>query len=168
MDLGHDRNIAESVTILALAFRAGLASRDGDQITVEPADLESDRHRGFDLILRRNNRWLLVDVTSSRRYKGGKVQRAVGHAKRGGRWVYILKVDWLAATETALDPCFDRVYSRLIDGEPIALEEACPKHGNKCTIARKLFEFGGRVNQTLVNSPTEAKNFSMEVIRPPF
>ncbi|MDP1710351.1 MAG: hypothetical protein Q8L46_00190 [candidate division WWE3 bacterium] len=176
----HPRNIAESVSILALAFRAGLASNAGTDFTVEPAVVEADLRRGFDLIIRKNGRLLFVDVTSSRRFKGSKISRAVGFAKRGGRWVFILKVDWNSAVfdvvgiGTDRERCFNASFDRLKDGKPAAFVEACSFHGNSCKFAEKLFEFGAQINRELFSSrhkdgrPSQAVEFVMEVPNPPF
>lgn len=177
----HPRNIAESVSILALAFRAGLASNAGTSFTVEPAVVESDFRRGFDLIIRKNGWLLFVDVTSSRRFKGSKIGRAVGFAKRGGRWVFILKVDWQSAVYDVAgigkpdrEKCFNASFGRLKDGKPAALVEACSIHGNSCEFAKKLFEFGAQMNRELSSSrhkdgrPSQAVEFTMEVPNPPF
>lgn len=169
----HERNITEQAVILALAYRAGLASRNETKFTVEPATLEDDIRHGFDLILRRNFRRLHMDATASRRFKGRKITRTVDFAKNGGLWVYILQADWHAAAfDIAIDPCFQGAWNTYIagnDGKQIALSQACPQHGNSCAFARKLFDFSSQINNNLANSSTrDAKHFAMEVYEPPF
>ena len=169
----HIRNITESAVILALAFRAGLASQDGTKFTVEPSTPEDDYYNGFDLILRRNRRKLHIDATSSRRFKGGKITRAVDFAKSGGLWVYILRANWSdAAFDICIDPCFNNAWDRYVrgkDGQEVAFSRACPEHGNRCEFAAKLYEFSSRMNSTLASSSTrDAKHFAMEVNEPPF
>lgn len=164
------RNCVERAIILALAFRAGLASRKGNIFTVEPATLRSDHRSGFDLVLRQNRRQLYVDVTSSRQFKGKKIARTVKKAKRGGQWVFILKADWeSAAFDICLDPCFDDAFEHaVVDGRPISIKEVCPKHGNECELAKKLFRCGMEINNALAFASTSARNFAMEVSEPPF
>jgi len=146
-----------------------LASQNGTEFTVKPATLENDQYNGFDLTIRCNRRRLGIDVTSSHRYKGRKISRSVKHAKRTRFWVYILKADWhTAAFDIAIDPCFRDSFAQLIDGEESALKEACPKHGNSCEFARKLYEFGSLINRTLATSKTQARDFAMNVPEPPF
>ncbi|HEB14058.1 MAG TPA: hypothetical protein ENI09_01470 [candidate division WWE3 bacterium] len=169
----HDRNNTESAVILALAYRAGLASQNGIKFTVEPATLEDDSHNGFDLILRRNGRKFYIDATASRKFKGRKITRTVGFAKSGGLWVYILQADWSAASfDICANPCFDGAWPAYVegkDGQEIAFSRACPKHGNKCEFAKNLYEFSSRINNSLANSSArDAKHFLMEVNEPPF
>ena len=164
----HDRNLVERAVILALAFRAGLAS-NGNIFTVEPATLRDDHRGGFDLILRRNRHKLYVDVTSSRRFKGKKIDRAVEKAKNGGHWVFILRADWTsAAFDVCLDPCFDAAFEHaVVDGRPITIKEICPKHGNECGLAKRLFRFGKEINNALAFASTSARKFAMEVSEEP-
>ncbi len=169
----HDRNNTESAVILALAYRAGLASQDGIKFTVEPATLEDDSHNGFDLILRRNGRKFHIDATASRRFKGKKITRTVGFAKSGGLWVFILQADWSDATfDVCASPCFNDAWKGHVegkDGQEIAFSQACLKHGNSCEFAEKLYEFSSQINYNLANSSTrDAKHFTMEVNEPPF
>ncbi|GEM_PF-5516846 len=177
----HERNLTEKAIILALAFRAGLASREGDSFAVEPATWESDRFRGFDFFLRRNQRFLRVDATSSSMFKGQKIARTVRFAKVKKRpWVYILRGDWdtvafdVAGTGTNREKCFEASARRIQDGKSLAFAEACPIHGNDCEFARILFEFGSKLNRTLASSrrkdgrPSQAAEFAMEVLKPPF
>jgi len=177
----HERNITEKAIILALAFRAGLAGREGDSFSVEPATLDSDLHRGFDFFIRRNNHWLRVDGTASRRFKGQKIARTVKFAKVKKRpWVYILRGDWqtaafdVAGIGTAREKCFTASYLRVQDGRPLAFTEACPIHGNDCEFARRLFKFGSQLSRILASarrkdgSPSQAVEFAMEVTKPPF
>lgn len=178
----HERNLTEKAIILALAFRAGLASREDHRFAVEPATLESDHGSGFDFLLWRNNHCLRVDGTSSRRFRREKISRTVRFAKERGRpWVYVLKGDWdTAAFEVAgvgnpnHEKCFNASLARLEDGKPVAFVEACPIHGNSCGFARKLFEFGSQLNRALASSrrrngrPSQAAEFAMEVSHPPF
>lgn len=172
-DKVHDRNATERAVIMALAFLAGIASRNGTKFTVEPATLEDDLHNGFDLILRRNRRKLRIDATASRRLKGIKITRAVDFAKSRGLWVYILKADWSDAVfDICIDPCFNDAWDHYVkgkDGQEIAFSRACPEHGNRCKFAAKLYEFSSRINRTLANSSArDAKHFAMEVSEPPF
>lgn len=176
----HERNVTEKVIILALAFRAGLASREGVSFAVEPATLESDLHRGFDFFIRRNNHQLRVDGTSSLRFTGEKIARAVKFAKKKHPWVYVLKGDWqtaifdVAGFGTAREKCFEASYLRIQDGRPLAFVEACPIHGNDCEFAHRLFEFGSQLSRTLASArrkdgrPSQAAEFAMEVTKPPF
>lgn len=170
----HDRNLTEQAVILALAYRAGLASRDGESFAVEPASLQSDRYRGFDLIIRRNTRWLLVDITSSRRFRGSKINRSAKFGKGGRAWVYVLKADWQsAAFDVTLDSCFQGAFGQLKDGQPIALAKACPIHGNSCGLARKLWDFSESLSRSMENCPNPRvretlKPFLMKTDRPPF
>ncbi|OGC38158.1 hypothetical protein A2V54_03155 [candidate division WWE3 bacterium RBG_19FT_COMBO_53_11] len=178
--MAHERNLTEKAIILALAFRAGLASREGNSFAVEPATLESDLFRGFDFFLRRNKRFLRVDGTSSRRFKGQKIARTVKFARNRRSFVFILKGDWQTAafdvtgTGKAHEECFNSSYSRIQDGKTIAFEEACPKHGNRCELARQLFRFSEVLNRQFANHrrkdgrPGEAAEFNMTVTKPPF
>jgi len=179
----HERNITEKAIILALAFRAGLASREGDSFSVEPATLESDLRRGFDLFVRRNNRFLRVDCTSSWKFKGQKIARTVKFSKRRGSrgsFVFILKGGWQDAAfdvtgiGKAHEQCFNASYLRVRDVKPSAFTEACPIHGNRCELARQLFGFSEMLNRQFANhrrkdrSPGEAAYFVMNVPNPPF
>ena len=177
----HERNITEKAIILALTFRAGLASREDISFAIEPATLESDLHRGFDFFIRRNSHWLRVDGTASRRFKGRKITRTVKFAKAKKRpWVYILRGDWqtaafdVAGIGTDREKCFTASYSRIHDGRPSAFTEACPIHGNDCEFARRLFKFGSQLSRILASShrkdgrPSQATEFAMEVTKPPF
>jgi len=185
--VAHERNLTEKAIMLALTFWAGLASREGDSFAVEPATLESDLHRGFDLFLRRNQRFLRVDATSSWMHKGQKIARTVKFSKkfskkRGSRgaFVFILKGDWQAAAfdvtgiGKAHEQCFNASYLRIRDGRPSAFTEACPTHGNRCELARQLFRFGEVLNRQFAEhrrkdgSPGEAVDFVMNVPNPPF
>ncbi|MEX0888101.1 MAG: hypothetical protein WDZ67_01875 [Patescibacteria group bacterium] len=174
--MAHERNATEKAIILALAFRAGLASTEGDEFLVEPATLDLDRHSGFDLILYRIRsgfrKWLLVDATSSRREMGKKIARSISK-KRALR--YILKGDWQTAVfDIAIDSCFQKALDRLSDGKPMAFREACPDHGNQCRLAHRLFEFSEILNRQLAShrrkdgSPGDATRFVMNVPKPPF
>ena len=169
----HERNVTEQAVILALAYRAGLASQNGIKFTVEPATVEDDVKHGFDLILRRNSRRLHIDATASQRFKGRKISRTVDFATNGGLWVYILRADWHAAAfDIGINPCFLDAWSRYIegkDGKRISFSQACPKHGNDCAFAKKLFDFSSQINSNLAHSATrDAKHFVMEVEEPPF
>ena len=165
----HERNVTEQAVILALAFRAGLASHNGPDFAVEPATLKNDQYNGFDLIIHRGRNRLFVDATSSYRYKGRKISRSVKYAKRTRFWIYVLKADWQTAVfDIGIDPCFRRSWGQLKDGEKAALQEACPKHGNSCRFARKLYEFSTLINRTLASSTTQARDFAMNVPEPPF
>jgi len=168
----HVRNVTESSVILALAYRAGLASQNGIKFTVEPATLADDSGRGFDLIIRRNGRKLFVDTTASQRFKGRKITRSVNFAGRGGLWVYILKAEWAdAAFDIAINPCFDGAWNSYVegkDGQEITFVQACPKHGNGCDFAERLYDFGSRINLNFANSNTDARYFTMEINKPPF
>jgi len=167
-----ERNLAESATLFALAYRAGLANLEGKaSFFIQPADLEMDLKGGVDFRIRRNNNFLRVDATDSRRQKPTKIRRTVEFAKGGGRWVYILKVDWMEASSIAIDPCFTRAYDQFIhgrDGQFIAIDRACPIHGNECVLARKLWNFGESINRTLASSKTQAHDFVIPVSKPPF
>ncbi len=167
-----ERNLAETATIFALAYRAGLANLEGKtKFFVQPSDLETDLAEGTDLKIRRNGFFLRVDVTDSRRQKPAKILRTVEFAKSGGRWVYVLKVDWTEASTVVIDPCFTRAYDQLIhkrDGQFIAINQACPTHGNNCALARKLWDFAERINNTLASSKTQAHDFAIPVSKPPF
>jgi len=166
-----DRNLAEQATIFALAYRAGLANREGGRFGVVPADMALDQNRGTDLLLFRNSWCLRVDVTDSHAFTPSKIRRAVKFAKRGQRWVFILRVDWMEASAIAIDPCFTRAYGEFVqnkDGHRLALEQACPEHGNECALARKLFQFGQAINYKLVSSLTQAHDFAIPVSKPPF
>jgi len=158
----HERNLAEKAAIFALAFRAGLAK--GQNFSVEPAILDTDRHSGTDLFLHHNGSFLRIDLTDSRKFTGPKITRAVRFAHHGGRWVYVLKVDWLSAVGVVTDKCFNPAYDLLIkDGQRLALEQACPDHGNTCGLAGKLFQLSCELNVLLAASETEAHLFAIEV-----
>jgi hypothetical protein len=162
---------AEIAAILALAFCAGQVNIvDGGKFAVEPAREYSDLYSGFDLVIHKgNHRPLLVDVTTSKRSMKKKIARAVEYAGSGGHWVYILKVDWQDAWDVFIHPCFERAFGQLRDGKPVALEQACPQHGNSCGLAERLLEFGRRINRTLADDrDTEAHEFAMEIPDPPF
>ncbi|NIT03798.1 hypothetical protein GTO10_02600 [Candidatus Saccharibacteria bacterium] len=167
----HTRDsAAEPAAILALAFRAGLANKaNGNKFAVEPAGEYSDLHRGFDLVIHKGNRRLLVDVTTSKRSMGKKIARTVEYAGNGGHWVYILKVEWQDAWDVFIHPCFGGAFGQLRDGKPSSLEQACPEHGNKCELAPRLLDFSWRINRVLADDrETEAHEFAMEVPDPPF
>ncbi|OGC62400.1 hypothetical protein A2890_01340 [candidate division WWE3 bacterium RIFCSPLOWO2_01_FULL_53_14] len=165
-----ERNLAEQATLLALAFRAGRANREeGDRFFVQPADVGLDLGIGTDLFLFRNRRFLRVDVTDSREQKPLKIRRTVKKAREGKGWVYILKVEWNEAAFITTDPCFTKAYDQSIrDGQMLAIERACPNHGNECNLARKLWSFGNSINYALVSSSTQARFFAIPVSRPPF
>lgn len=166
----NERNAAEQATIFALAFRAGLANREeGDRFFVQPADIGLDRGIGTDLFLFRGRQFLRVDVTESREQKLRKIKRTVEKVRRGRGWVYILKVEWNEAAFIVTDQCFMRAYDQLIrDGQMLALKQACPDHGNDCDLARKLWSFGNSINYTLRSSSTQARFFTIPVLKSPF
>lgn len=168
-----ERNLAEQATIFALAHRAGVANREGGRFFIQPADVEIDLEVGTDLFLVRGRYFLRVDVTDSRKQKPVKILRTVEKAKkkRGRHWVYILKVEWHDAAFITTDPCFTRAYEQFIhnrDGQLIAIDQACPVHGNDCSLARKLWSFGESINRTLALSKTQAHDFAIPVSKPPF
>jgi len=169
----HSRNPAEMATILALAYRAGIAGQqNGTSFSILPATEGYDRYGKFDLIIikTRGNftRELRVDVTTSYRYKGFKIARAVKRAKQGKKWPYILKVDWKQAAFIPLDPCFNQAWDQIQDGVPATLAEVCPQHGNNCALAQKLFSYSQELNAILESETTGARYFTMPLQTPRF
>jgi len=152
----HSRNPAEKASILALAFRAGLFNEERGRkvFSVQPSNESFDRFGKFDLLIYKDKQKLRVDITSSYRYKGFKIQRAVRRARQGRRWIFVLKVDWNQAAFIGIDPCFNRAWDQIQDGVPIALTEVCPVHGNSCEFAQKLLGYSRELNAIFENETT--------------
>lgn len=178
--LEHARVVSEQATILALSFRAGLASDENNRFLVEPSSLFFDNHRGRDLFLWRNGNFLRIDVTASGRFAGSKIKRSVAHAKRGHGWVFILLVDYQSAMYDVAgigkpdrERCFNAAVLRIKDVHPVAFSKACPLHGNACRFARELWKFGAAITRSMEDCPNPRvretiKPFIMKVSDPPF
>ena len=170
----HFRESAsEKVTILALAYRAGIAGQqNGISFSILPSTKGFDEFGKFDLMILKTRgnftRKLRVDVTTSKKYKKVKIARAIRRAKQGRSWPFILWVAWDRAAFPALSPCFQKAWDQIQDGKPIALTEACPVHGNDCDFARELLDYSGWLNAIFENEKTEARYFAMPLLKPPF
>jgi len=153
----------EQVALLALAFRAGLASHEGKCFAIKPASAEIDRYQGTDLFLLRGKRSLRIDLTeASPLVVDKKVRRSLEKSRGGGHWVQIVSVQRESVLQTAVDPCFRQAYEAFISGREmrsISLRKACPRHGNRCSLAGKLLRLSSLLNLQLGGG--RARNFQM-------
>lgn len=153
----HERKLHEQVGILALAFRAGLASRNGLSFAIRPASGWIDRHQGTDLFVVKSDpegsRALRVDLTEGHRVTlRNKIRRAVRKSQNGGRWVKIIYLPREVVISIAVNSCFLRTYERYLadrDMQLVSFDEACPIHGNNCSFASELFRLGRSLNSQL-------------------
>lgn len=141
----RDPRLHEKIAFLAFGLRAGESS---NFVRVQLGDSHAD-HQATDLFLvKKENgkfRRLRIDLTEGhRRTISKKFQRNLDFKKKGGHWVWILRVQREPVISIAVDPCFSQAWDRLQTYEPRAFspEDICPEHGRKCTLVEELSSLG--------------------------
>lgn len=92
-----------------------------------------------------------------------KIRGHAKHRRGGGFRVLVVHAYAEQARSVYLHPCFPQAYEAFIlgnDGRRLALEEACPEHGNRCALAERLRGLAAILNTYL------PKKFQMPAIPP--